>query len=87
MLKGVKAFTMHQNERSRSPPCGFVYEERKHYRDYAEGNSLYNYQVELDKRIKELEKVDSAQEIPMHSHYLVTNYIKGGLFGQKKEQL
>ncbi|USE34451.1 type I-F CRISPR-associated protein Cas7f/Csy3 [Endozoicomonas sp. SCSIO W0465] len=62
-------------------PSGFVYDEGKHYRDYTEGNSLYNYQEQLDELIKELEKVDSAQKIPEHIHYLVTNYIKGGFFG------
>ena len=66
-------------------PSGFVEAEGTHYRDYKGGNCLYNYQEQLDQLIKELENVKSPESIPAHCHYLVTNYIKGGLFGEKSE--
>ena len=66
-------------------PSGFVEVEGKHYRDYRQGNCIYNYQEQLKMLTKELQKNDDPAKIPNKMHYVVGCYTKGGLFGQKNE--
>ena len=66
-------------------PCGFHEEKGRHYRDYQQGNCVYNYQEQLSSLTKKLQKVNEAEDIPDECHYLCTNYLKGGVFGEKSE--
>lgn len=66
-------------------PSGFVEREGRHYRDLSKSNCIYSYQRKLKDLANELQKVNHPDEISGTAHYVIGNYIKGGVFGEKSE--
>ncbi len=66
-------------------PSGFCEKDKCHYRDFSINNCLYDYQRRLVALTTELLTVKHAKDISNDCHYLIGNYLKGGVFGEKAE--